>query len=141
MVEIAAIELNLHKLLHQAGLHLEDPLLALAEGNRFYTITRRQEQENFPDVFKGMIKVFTFNVYTLLDPGESLFFLTPYVANQFEILPEKLCEPFCVSAHVGEFILAERVYFDCPIPINQNNTIVDLVELDMVDFDVILGMD
>ena len=41
----------------------------------------------------------------------------------------------------GEFILAEKVYRDCPISINNKNTMVDLVELNMVDFDVILGMD
>ena len=89
----------------------------------------------------GVIKVFTFNVYALLDPGACLSFVTPYVANQFEILPEKLCEPFGESTPVEESILEQRVYRDCPISINHKNTMVDLVELDMVDFDVIRGMD
>ena len=62
--------------------------------SRLYAISSRQEQENFPYVVTGMIKVFNFDVYALLDPGESLSFLNQYVANQFEILPEKLCEPF-----------------------------------------------
>ena len=88
-----------------------------------------------------MIKVFTFDVYALLDPRACLSFVTPYVANQFEILPEKLCEPFCVSTSVGESILAERVYRDYPVFINYKNTMDDLVELDMIDFDVILCMD
>ena len=35
----------------------------------------------------------------------------------------------------------ERVYRDCPISINHKNTMAYLVELEMVDFDVILGMD
>ena len=35
--------------------------------------------------------------------------MTPYVANQFEILPECLLEPFDVVTHVGESIRAERV--------------------------------
>ena len=80
------------------------------------------------------------DVYALLDPGASLPFLTPYVVNLFEILPGKLREPFCVSTPIGEFILAERFYRDCPISINHKNTMNDLVEFDMVDFDVILGM-
>ncbi|KAG5590185.1 hypothetical protein H5410_040699 [Solanum commersonii] len=46
-----------------------------------------------------------------------------------------------VSTLVGESIIAERVYCDCPISINHKSTIADLIELDMVDFDVILGMD
>ena len=87
-----------------------------------------------------MIKVFTFDVYALLDPVASVSFVTPYVANQLEILPEKLYEPFYVYTPVGESILAKRVY-RCPVSINHKNTMTDLVESDMVDFDVILGMD
>ena len=89
----------------------------------------------------SMIKFLNFDVYILLDPGASLSFVTPYVANQFEILPEKHCEIFCVSTLVWESILAERVYHDCSISINHKNIIADLVELDTVDFIVILGMD
>ncbi|KAH0730162.1 hypothetical protein KY289_001350 [Solanum tuberosum] len=109
--------------------------------NFLYAITSRQEQENSPDVVTGMIKVFTLNVYALLDPRASLYFVTPYVAIKFDFLSEKLCDPFCVSTPIGEFILVERVYRDCVISINHKNTMADLVELDMVDFDVILGMD
>ncbi|WMV32196.1 hypothetical protein MTR67_025581 [Solanum verrucosum] len=49
----------------------------------------------------------------------------------FEVVPERLCEPFCVSTPVGESILAERVYRDCPISINHKSIMADLVELDM----------
>ncbi|XP_069148041.1 uncharacterized protein [Solanum lycopersicum] len=108
--------------------------------NRLYAITSLQEQENSPNVVTGMIKVFTFDVYALLDPGEILSFVNPYVANHFEILPEKLSEPFCVSTPVGESILAERVHRDCLVSINHMYTMANLVKLYMVDFDVILGM-
>ena len=77
----------------------------------------------------------------LLDPGASLSFVTPYVANQFEILPKNLCELFCVSTLVGESILEERVYLDCHVSINHKDTMDDLVEFDMVDYDVIRSMD
>ncbi|XP_015084186.1 uncharacterized protein LOC107027566 [Solanum pennellii] len=53
--------------------------------NRLYAITSRQEQENSLDVVTGMIKVFNFDVYALLDPGPSLYYVTPYVANQLSI--------------------------------------------------------
>ncbi|KAH0642176.1 hypothetical protein KY285_034832 [Solanum tuberosum] len=109
--------------------------------NHLSAITNRQEQENSPDVVTGMIKVFTLNVYALLDPGASLPFVTPYVAMKFNVIPQKLCEPFCVSTSVGESTLAKRVYRDCVISINHKNTMADLVKLDMVEFDVIIGMD
>ena len=47
--------------------------------NCLYAINSRQEQEDSPDVVTGMIQVFNFNVYALLDPGASLSFVTPYV--------------------------------------------------------------
>ena len=88
-----------------------------------------------------MIQVFNLDVYASLDPGASLSFVTSYIAINFDILPDELSESFRVSTHVGESILAERVYNDCTISINHKSTMADLVELDMVDFDVILGMD
>lgn len=109
--------------------------------NRVYTISSSQQQESCPDFVTVTIKIFTFDVYVLFDIEARLSFLTPDIANMFEIYLEKLCEPYCVSTHVGEPILVERVYRDYPISINHYNTMVDLVELDMVDSDVILGMD
>ncbi|KAG5571184.1 hypothetical protein H5410_060950 [Solanum commersonii] len=70
--------------------------------------------------------------------GMSLSFVTPYVAMNFDILPEKLCEPFGVSTPVVESILIERVYRDS---INHKSIMANLVELDIVDFDGIPGMD
>ncbi|XP_049372732.1 uncharacterized protein LOC125837697 [Solanum verrucosum] len=90
--------------------------------NRLYAITSRQEKENFPDVVTSMIKVFTFDVYALLDPGASLSFVTPYVAIRLDILTEQLLEPFSVSTRVGESILVERVYRDCTISVNHKYT-------------------
>lgn len=63
------------------------------------------------------------------------------MSNQFEILPEKHCAPFRGSTLFGDSILAERVYRDCTISINHKSAMDDLEELDMVDFDVILGME
>ena len=88
-----------------------------------------------------MITVFNFYVYALLDLGSSFSFVTLYVANKFEILPKKLCEPFCIYTPVGESNLAERVYLDCPFFIDLKNIVADLVELDMVDSNFILGTD
>ncbi|KAG5629471.1 hypothetical protein H5410_001188, partial [Solanum commersonii] len=98
-------------------------------GNRLYAITNCQERKDLP------------NVDVVTDPGASLSFLTPYVAMNFDVLPEKLIELFSVSTPVGESILAERVYRGCTIFANHKSTMADLVELDMVDFNVILGMD
>ena len=59
--------------------------------------------------------------------------------KKFDVLLEKLCEPFYVSTLVWESILLEKDYCYCPILINHNKKMDDLFELDMVDFYVILG--
>ncbi|KAG5576641.1 hypothetical protein H5410_056775, partial [Solanum commersonii] len=55
-----------------------------------------------------------------------------------QMLSLKLCEPFCVSTLVGESILVKQVYHNFVISINHKNTMADLVQLDLVDFDVLL---
>ena len=87
-----------------------------------------------------MLHVFHLYVYDLLDPGVSLSFVTPYIVVNFGVSPETLVEPFLVSTPVGIFIIARQVYRNCPIIISQKVTSVDLVELEMMDFDIILGM-
>ncbi|XP_047251498.1 uncharacterized protein LOC124886659 [Capsicum annuum] len=52
--------------------------------NRFYVLASRQEQEDSPDVVTGLLCVFQFDVYTLLDPGSSFSYVTPWVAVNFE---------------------------------------------------------
>ena len=63
------------------------------------------------------------------------------VAQKFYIWPDILNEPFMVSIAIGESVVAKRLYRYCPIIFTNRVTHVELVELDMVDFDVILGMD
>ena len=46
-----------------------------------------------------------------------------------------------MSTPVGELVVAKRVYRNCPIMLPNRVSYVDLVELDILDFDVILGMD
>ena len=88
-----------------------------------------------------MLKVLSLVVYVLLHPSATLLFVTPLVAKKFDILPDILHEPFIVSTLVGESVISQRVYRNCPIMLPNGVSYVDLVKLDMLDFDIILGMD
>ena len=48
--------------------------------------------------------------------------------------------PIRVSTPMGESVIVEKVYRSCLVTFMGSNTHVDLVILEMVDFDVILGM-
>ena len=77
----------------------------------------------------------------MLDPGDTLSFVGPLVAVKFDVIPDVLVEPFFVSMPVGDSVIAKRVYRSCPILFYNKVTLVDLVEIEMLEFDVILGMD
>ena len=78
--------------------------------NRFYALRSRGEKDISLNVLIGRLKVFSLDVYALLDPGATLSFVTPLVAKKFETLPDILHEPLVVSTPVGESVVAKRIY-------------------------------
>ena len=48
--------------------------------------------------------------------------------------------PICVSTPVGECVIVEKVYRSCLVTFLGSNTYVELIILELVDFDVIFGM-
>ena len=109
--------------------------------NSRYSLIGRQDSESSPDVVTGTLIVFSHCLYSLIDPGSTLSYVTPFIAGKLCIVAESLDRPFIVSTPVGESIVPKRVYRGCTIEIIDRQTSVDLVELEMVDFDVIMGMD
>ena len=80
-------------------------------------------------------------MYALLYLGSTLLFVTPLITSRFDVFPEILHEPILVSTPIGDYIRAERVYKNFPINILDRVTQADLMELTMLNFDIILGMD
>ena len=58
--------------------------------NRLYALHARQDQEGSPKVVIGTLRVFDLDGYALLDPGDTLSFVTPYIAVQFSVSLESL---------------------------------------------------
>ncbi|XP_070008646.1 uncharacterized protein [Nicotiana sylvestris] len=82
----------------------------------------------------------SYDVYALIDPGSTFSYVTSLAASKFEIKPE-LVKPFEVSTPVGDSVIAKQVYRGCKIVVYGRSTVADLIELDMVEFDIIMGMD
>ena len=100
----------------------------------------RYEAETSDVVIKGNLLVCDCMASVLFDPGSTF----PYVSSSFATGLNLHCElhdiPIRVSTPVGESVIVEKMYRSCPVIFMENNTHVDLVILEMVDFDVILGM-
>nr|XP_009801148.1 PREDICTED: uncharacterized protein LOC104246933 [Nicotiana sylvestris] len=62
-------------------------------------------------------------------------------ADRIQRHPRMLSQSVEVSTPVGDSIVANHVYRGCTVLNNDRPTSVDLVELVMLDFDVIMGMD
>ena len=77
----------------------------------------------------------------MLDPGATLFFVTPYIAVHFSVSPETLSKSFSISTIIGNPVIARRVYRNCSVTVSHKVTLADLVELEMVYFDVVKCMD
>ena len=67
--------------------------------------------------------------------------MSTYFAPSLDILCVSLDLPICVSTPVGDSVVVDRVYRLCIVTLMGYDTHVDLKVLDMIDFDVILGMD
>ena len=76
----------------------------------------------------------------LFDPGSTFSYVSSSFATGLNLHCELLDMPICVSTPVGESVIVEKVYRSCLVTFMGSNTHVDLIILEMVDFDVILGM-
>ena len=76
-------------------------LMILLRRITIYALRSRGEHETSPDVVTGMLKVFSIDIYSLIDASSTLYFFTPLKAKKFEILPDILNEPFMVSTPVS----------------------------------------
>ena len=89
----------------------------------------------------GILRVFHFDVYAFLDLRDTLSFLTQYIAVNFDIRQETFWQPFLVSFGFGDPILTRREVKNNPIIFSQKIISADLVAFEIVEFDMILGMD
>ena len=107
---------------------------------RLHAITP-QEGRDSPEVIMGMLSVFGCPAYTLIDPGATHSFISPRLASYLNIPASPLLGEWRVSVPSGAVYRVEWVLRNCSVEIAGYNLTADLIPLEIVDFDVILGMD
>ena len=89
----------------------------------------------------GIIVICSHNACVLYDPG----FTHSYLFASFALRLNKdlvlLNQSFYVATPVGESLLVKYVHKSCEIIVANREMITDLIILDLLEFDVILGMD
>ncbi|XP_070052699.1 uncharacterized protein [Nicotiana tomentosiformis] len=101
---------------------------------RVFAFTRQDAQASNASVC-------SFDALALIDPGFTHSYVSSYFALRFSRQPELLNDHFLVATPVGESLLAEYVYHACQIRVDGRDTLADLIVLDMIDFDMMMGMD
>ncbi|XP_070049756.1 uncharacterized protein [Nicotiana tomentosiformis] len=77
----------------------------------------------------------------LFDLGSSYSYVSSHFASYLVVPCDSLSALVYVLTPMGDAIVIDCVYCSCVVTIGSLETHVDLLLLDMVDFDVILGMD
>ena len=105
-----------------------------------YAFPGRSEAETSDAVIIGNLLVCDCMASVLFDPGSTFSYVSSAFATGHNLNCESLDMAIRVSTLVGESVIVEKVYRSCLVTFVGSNTYVDLVILEMIDFDVILGM-
>ncbi|VVA39499.1 PREDICTED: retrotransposon, partial [Prunus dulcis] len=107
---------------------------------RVYHMSQQQAQAS-PDVVTGMLSVFGTPARVLIDSGATHSFVTPSFAHNANVSLTALRDELAISVPTGEIFYVGTVYCDSAVLVGDVCLEADLIPLQMVGLDVILGMD
>ncbi|XP_072959234.1 uncharacterized protein [Typha angustifolia] len=93
------------------------------------------------DVAIGTLNLFSHTARVLFDPGATHSFISSSFACHADILMEPLEDILLIATPVGEIVVIDFAYKSWTISFGDREFKVDLLPLELTDFDVILGMD
>ncbi|XP_070056332.1 uncharacterized protein [Nicotiana tomentosiformis] len=108
---------------------------------RCYDFSGRTEAVASEAIITGIITVCHRDASVLYDLGSTYFYESSYFASSLDMSRGSLSTHVYVSTPVGDSIMVDHVYSSCFVPIGVYETRGDLLLLNIMDFDVILGMD
>jgi hypothetical protein len=80
-------------------------------------------------------------VHALIDLRATHSFVANKIVEKIEKKPSRVEKGFTISTHLGEVVVINVVYKGIGISIEGLKLGVDLIPLELQDFEVILGMD
>ena len=107
---------------------------------RAFNLTMRDAVAS-QDVVTGIIPINTLNAYVLFDSGATCSFVSNSFAENLKMPCVDLDTPFTVEVANNALIPVKTVYKNCNVEIKGHNFLVNLIPIQLGEFDIILGMD
>ncbi|XP_073017053.1 uncharacterized protein [Primulina eburnea] len=107
---------------------------------RVYAIIQ-EEVDNSNDIVADTILINNIHAYVLFDCGDTHSFVSKRFAKKLGAKPDNLEEPYRVATPANRILETRTLYQNISVLIEDQNFKANLIQLNMVEFDVILGMD
>ncbi|XP_073054111.1 uncharacterized protein [Primulina eburnea] len=101
----------------------------------------QEEANEANDVVTCTIFIQQVPAYVLFDCSATHSFMSKRFSKKLGYKLEKLNEPFRIATPTSRAIETHEIYRDCKISMGNQTFSADLIQLVMVDFDIILGME
>ncbi|KAL5540030.1 hypothetical protein UlMin_046185 [Ulmus minor] len=108
---------------------------------RIFTLTQDEVNAGSSNVVTGQISIAGSYAYTLIDSGASHSFASSTFVDKLSVPYEKMSNALNIILPSGDVLLSTYWLKETPIKISGQELYVDLIILEIKDFDVILGMD
>ena len=101
----------------------------------------QQQAQATPEVVTGILPISNADARVLIDSGATHSFVANSYVTHLGREFKRLDILIVVSTPVGGTLRIDVVYSDCKVMVQEHELSIDLLPLEMCDFDVILGMD
>lgn len=108
---------------------------------RYYALPARTDTVVSDSILIVIVLVCHRDALVLFDPGSTYSYVSSYFAPYLGVSHDSLSSLVYVCTPVGDSIVVDRVYQPCLVVLSGFETRANLLLLNMVYFDVILGMD
>ena len=92
-------------------------------------------------VITSILLVSNSDARILIDSGATHSFMATSYVMHLGGESKKLDNPMIVNTRMGETLTIDAIYLNCVVMVQGYELLIDLLPLEMYDFDVILGMD
>ena len=103
--------------------------------------TTREQADKAPGTITGLIYIDDRTAFVLFDTGATHSIISTNFANKLKLYPTPLTNRISISTPMKSHVLIDHEFLNCPLKFDDRIRPANLLPIDMIDFDMILGMD